>query len=186
MLLATMSMTFAPGSSTTSVEKTPTSSTPLPPTPDNPREVLVAVGAGRDTVAINAFFPQNIRVYQGETVTWNIVSDEIHTVTFMNPDDPIPAFPAPIPGGGPTDLMLNPVVAFATRLPGAPVETYGGAGLVSSGIFAEFRRPRATLKPGEAGVPLSETGPAKHGSSPKGTAWLLAVQGQTQEKGRVI
>lgn len=123
--------------------------TPLPPVPENPRELQVKVGAGRDTVAINAFFPKDIRIYQGETVTWKISSDEIHTVAFMNPDDPIPAFPAPIPGGGATDLMLNPAIAFPTRLPGAPVESYSGAGFVNSGIFAE--------QPPAPGIPPNDT-----------------------------
>ena len=84
----------------------------------------------QDTVAISAFFPQNARIHQVESVTWKIDSDEIHTVAFMSPEDPLPAFPALIPGGGPTNLMLNPAVAFKTRLPSAPVETCNGAGII--------------------------------------------------------
>ena len=55
----------------------------------------------------------------------------------MDEGAPIPVPAVPIPGGGPTDLMLNPEQVFPTRFPGAPVETYSGAGFINSGIFSE-------------------------------------------------
>ena len=53
------------------------------PVSAEPRELNLLVGAGRDTEAIMAFFPRNLRVRVGDTVTWKIDSDEIHTVTFL-------------------------------------------------------------------------------------------------------
>lgn len=61
-------------------------------------------------------------------------ADEIHTVSFLSGAS-LPSFEAPIPGGGPTDFMLNPQSAFPTRPRGAPAETYSGTGFVSSGIM---------------------------------------------------
>lgn len=111
--------------------------TPAPPAAAEPRELNVVVGTGRDTEAILAFFPQNLQIRVGDTVTWKIDTNEIHTVSFLEPDAPIPPFPAAIPGEGPGNFMLNPQVAFPTRLPGAGVETYDGTGFVSSGILQE-------------------------------------------------
>ncbi len=103
-----------------------------------PRELNLLVGAGRDTEAILAFFPRNLRVRVGDTVTWKINSDEIHTVAFLPEGAPVPDFPAPIAGEDPGNFMLNPQVAFPTRLSGAAVESYDGAGFFASGILSEI------------------------------------------------
>ncbi|HXF63778.1 MAG TPA: plastocyanin/azurin family copper-binding protein [Caldilineaceae bacterium] len=100
-----------------------------------PREVTVLAGAGQDTVAINAFFPASVRIRAGDTVTWQIGSDEPHTATFLS-GEPAPPDPIPVPGGGPTDIMLNPVGAFPSRAPDAPVETYDGTGYRNSGFLS--------------------------------------------------
>jgi len=117
-----------------------------------PRNVTVMVGAGQDTAVVFGFFPATVRVRAGDTVTWRMNNDDLHTVTFMGGtrvepqaggvQDPlgpggnlIPALVVPQPGGGPQDAMLNPQVAFPTRAPGAPVETYSGSGYVNSGIM---------------------------------------------------
>jgi plastocyanin len=47
----------------------------------------------------------------------------------------IPAFPVPLPGGGPMDFMANPAMVFPTRFPGAPQETYSGSGYINSGVM---------------------------------------------------
>lgn len=99
------------------------------------RELTVLAGAGQDTVAINAFFPASLHIRAGDTVTWNINSDEPHTATFLSGSAPPPE-PIPIPGGGPTDLMSNPVLAFPSRAPEAPVETYSGTGYRNSGLLS--------------------------------------------------
>lgn len=106
-------------------------------TEHDPRNLSVIVGAGRDTVAITEFFPKDVTVRAGDTVTWTIDSDEIHTVSFMQQGAEIPSFAVPIPGGGPTDLMIPPQIGFPTRPPGGPVETWNGTGFASSGLFSE-------------------------------------------------
>lgn len=100
-----------------------------------PQEVTVLVGAGQDVVAINAFFPASVRVRVGDTVTWKIGSDEPHTATFLS-GAPVPPDPIPVPGGGPTDIMFNPIAFFASRLPDAPVEMYSGADYRNSGFLS--------------------------------------------------
>ena len=95
-------------------------------------------------MAINGFFPSKVTVRAGGTVVWKQSSDQVHNVAF---------FPAaqelvgqeivPVPGGGSTDLMLDPQIAFPTRAPGGPVETFSGTGLVSSGV-----RSKAPFAPG--------------------------------------
>ena len=94
-----------------------------------PRELNLLVGSGRDTEAILQFFPRNLTVKVGDSVTWKIDTDEIHTVAFLPEGAPVPPFPAPIAGEDLGNFMLNPQVAFPTRLPGAGVETDDGAGL---------------------------------------------------------
>src|SRR2546421_10741710 len=123
-------------------------------------ELTVLVGAGQDTVQLLNYFPASIRVHTGDTVTWNINGDELHSVSFTQnadfppfpassqapigkPGERIPTFAVPLPGGGPTDLMLNPLLGFPTRAPGAPVETYSGFGFASSGLLQKQTPPGA-------------------------------------------
>jgi plastocyanin len=115
------------------VEVTP--EPPPPPEAQSPREVVMLAGAGQDTVAINAFFPATLRIRAGDTVTWKINSDEPHTATFLS-GAPMPPDPVPIPGGGPTDIMLNPMSFFPSRAPDAPVETYSGTDYRNSGFLS--------------------------------------------------
>lgn len=107
---------------------------PVPP-PPAPQEITVLAGAGQDVVAVNAFFPETVSVRVGDTVTWKINSDEPHTASFLT-EEGIPPDPIPIPGGGPTDIMLNPVGFFSSRAPDAPVETYEGEGYRNSGFLS--------------------------------------------------
>lgn len=132
------------------------------PTLQPPRSLTVLVGAGQDTSQVLAFFPQSVRVRQGDTITWRLSGDEVHTTAFVagtaadkatggiqDPLGPggqtIPGFAAPIPGGGPTDVMLHPQLAFPTRAPGAPIESYSGSGFLNSGVL--LKQP---LEPGAA------------------------------------
>src|SRR6266700_2708765 len=52
------------------------------PAAQGPREVTALVGAGQDVFQILAFFPRDLMVHAGDTVTWKINGDEIHTATF--------------------------------------------------------------------------------------------------------
>jgi plastocyanin len=111
-----------------------------PPEPEapaqEPRELTVLAGAGQDTVAINAFFPASVHVRAGDTVTWKINSNEPHLATFLAGEPP-PPDPVPIPGGGPTDVMLNPKSAFPSKAPDAPIETYDGTEFRNSGFLSD-------------------------------------------------
>jgi plastocyanin len=98
--------------------------------------VTILAGAGQDTVSINAFFPASVRVRAGDTVTWRINSNEPHTASFLS-GEAAPVDPIPIPNGGPTDLMLNPAIAFPSRAPDAPVEHYDGSGYRNSGMVSD-------------------------------------------------
>ena len=100
-----------------------------------PRELRVLVGAGRATASINEFFPAEVRIRTGDTITWRMNADgDPHTVTFTDaPEiliDIIPATDEPA-----IDLMFNPDLLHPTREPGEPVETYSGEGYFNSGIF---------------------------------------------------
>ncbi len=99
-----------------------------------PRTVLVRVGAGQDTAVANAFLPSAVRVRAGDTVTWQLVTDEIHTVSFLG-DTPLPPFVAPVPGGAEDELMEAPEVVFPTRAAGEPVEHYTPGAYVNSGFM---------------------------------------------------
>jgi plastocyanin len=99
---------------------------------DGPREFVVLVGAGQDSTTLNTYFPEVLRVRVGDTVTWRLNSDEIHTVSFAFD---LPAEEVAFAVLGPQGPMVNPMAAFPTRPPGAPVEAYSGTGFVSSGIM---------------------------------------------------
>ncbi len=104
--------------------------------PQEARTLTAQVGAGQDTTTINAFLPFGLRVRAGDTVTWNLDADEIHTVTFLGGQSE-PMLVGPVPGGSPEEMMLTFEAAFPTRLPDAPVETYDGTSYINSGIMSK-------------------------------------------------
>lgn len=126
-----------------------------------PREVTALVGAGQDTEQVMRFFPQNLTVRAGDTITWKANGGEIHTVSFIgegafdkvppawlvqdsgdSPGKLIPGFAVPQPNAkSPADVMLDPLVFFATRQQGTPVEHYSGQGFVSSGVMNPVAPP---------------------------------------------
>jgi plastocyanin len=126
-----------------------------------PRTVTVLVGGGQDTIVLDGFFPQPLRIRVGDTVTWKFNSEPTHrhTVTFAGgpfpgpkdavagggPGEVMPGRWVPEPGGAPGDLMRNPVFAAPTRRAGAPVETYDGVTYVNSGEMST--RPRLADMP---------------------------------------
>lgn len=64
--------------------------------PADSRPVSTAfVGAGRGTVAGNAFMPREVTVPVGRSLTFLWESDEPHTVTFLSTTSPPPAGPPP-------------------------------------------------------------------------------------------
>jgi plastocyanin len=101
--------------------------------PHAPRTLTVLAGAGQDTTGINAFLPATLRVRVGDTVTWNLGSEEIHTVTFLG-DQPLPPILVPVPGAE-DELMEAPEVAFPSQPADAPIEHYDGVSYANSGIL---------------------------------------------------
>jgi len=124
------------------------------PAQQGPRTVTALVGAGQDQLQALAFYPMNLRVHAGDTVNWRINGDELHTVAFVRGVDPgqfpvgvttpllppterVPPFAVPIPGMPPEAQQFNPQVAWPTRAPGAPIETYVGTGFLNSGVLTK-------------------------------------------------
>lgn len=131
-----------------------------PPTPEPtatpetfpPRDLTVLVGAGERTAAINAFFPQRLRIRAGDTVTWKMNTEgDPHSVVFTDQPPLDDVIPVPreggrgdlvFRGGGPGPSMLNPKVLYPTREEGARPEVWRGSGYVTSGImFPELQQP---------------------------------------------
>ncbi len=125
-----------------------------------PRELKVLVGAGERTAAVNAFFPQRLRVRAGDTVTWNMNTEgDPHSVIFTDqrPEDDV--IPVPGTGGGGDPLyggagsqasMLNPKILYPSNPEEGSVEVWRGSGYVNSGImFPKIQAP--------PGLPLIDT-----------------------------
>jgi plastocyanin len=82
-------------------------------------------------VSIMSFFPQNITIHVGDTVTWIANSHEIHSVTFLA-GEPLPEVIIPAPAGYDSPLQINPLAAFPT--PGN--DQYDGTTYMNSGILS--------------------------------------------------
>jgi plastocyanin len=83
-----------------------------------------------DVADILHFFPGNVSVKQGDTVTWVNADATPHTVSFLS-GAPVPPLITPIvEGSGPPFLALSAQAVLA-----AGGKTYDGTGFVSSGIF---------------------------------------------------
>jgi plastocyanin len=109
------------------------------------RSLTVLAGAGQDTMQPHAFFPEQIRIRAGDTVTWEYNGSANHTATFVAGSTPkgasrgqvsgppgavIPAPNAPVPGGPPGATMLNPEEILSSVPSGS---TYSGSGFFNSG-----------------------------------------------------
>lgn len=99
------------------------------------REITVWAGGGQDTAVIEAFLPERIDVRAGDTVTWKLGGEEIHSVTLLS-GAALPLFALPVPGGGPLDVMVDPMWGNPSRQPGAAVEVYDGANFLTSGLMS--------------------------------------------------
>ena len=83
-------------------------------------------------VSITTFFPQDVSIHAGDSITWMANSHEIHTVTFLAGEDmPILLIPAP-PNDLDTLLQINPLAAFPTPTGG----NYDGTSYMNSGIIS--------------------------------------------------
>ncbi|MEA2638770.1 MAG: hypothetical protein QOF51_164 [Chloroflexota bacterium] len=116
------------------------------PVAQESRNLTVLVGAGRDTDDVFAFFPQNIRVHAGDSITWDQNSDSAHTISFGTSGFPGPAqgtislppgqtVPAPVLpiAGRPGVNQANPSQYYPFMSPEIVDNTWNGVGFASSG-----------------------------------------------------
>jgi plastocyanin len=81
-------------------------------------KALVGTNTADHAIQGNAFFPGEISIHVGDTITWNANSGEIHTVTFE--DGPPP------PGLSGFDVVATP----------AGGSSFGGSGWFNSGVMS--------------------------------------------------
>ena len=112
----------------------PSNAAPPAPSPQT-YTVLVGLEKSQQGIDVMAFFPSTVTIHAGDTVHWQINSNEIHTVTFgYDQDDPLPDVIVPAGALGypptPSPLIANPAVAD----PFIPTDGYAG-GFANSGIM---------------------------------------------------
>ena len=116
------------------------------------RNLTVLAGTGQDTADLLAFFPQQITIRAGDTITWKQNSDSPHTVSFtgsfpgpgsdnrfLPPGTLIPNANLPVPGR-PGVTQFNVVGAYPFPGPEANGSVYRPGELVSSGRMAGVPR----------------------------------------------
>jgi plastocyanin len=99
------------------------------------RVITAWAGGGQDTAVIEAFLPERLDIRAGDTVTWKMGGEEIHSTTLLS-GAPSPEVGVPVPGSGETEFMFNPVWASPSRERDAPVEVYDGTTLLTSGLMS--------------------------------------------------
>jgi plastocyanin len=119
----------------TPVPTTAPSTTEAPATPMMANQTFTVLVGAEDTstgAVLDAYFPSDLHIHVGDTVTWKANSTEIHTVTFLAGMTTVPEFILPIPNGKPGELMVNPQAGF----PMAPQDgNYDGKDYANSGIL---------------------------------------------------
>jgi plastocyanin len=85
-------------------------------------KLTVGAQAQNQGIQANSFYPRDVSIHVGDTITWTVRTGEIHTVTFLSGQ---PAPPLIINGG------LNPVVAEPTP----PGIVDDGKGFFNSGLL---------------------------------------------------
>jgi plastocyanin len=121
---------------------------------DGTTRYMVAAGMGTPEAEVLEFFPRNLNVKKGDTVTW--VSTRFHAVVFGD-DDGVPVFYQTEPRIRSTPyIVANPCVLFPSdQTPGdsfpdnpcvpppegPPSPEYDGTGFRSSGLIGYGQRP---------------------------------------------
>ncbi len=82
-------------------------------------------------VSLMSYFPHTIRIHVGDSITWQVNSHEIHTVTFLA-GQALEPLVIPAPAGLASPLQINPVAAFPTPTNGQ----YDGSTYMNSGIMS--------------------------------------------------
>ena len=122
--------------------------------PDGTSRYIVAAGMGTPEAEVLEFFPRNLQIKKGDTVTW--VSTRFHAVVFAG-DDSVPIFYQTEQRARGTPLIVaNPCVIFPSdQIPGdsfpdipctpppegPPSHEYDGTGFRSSGLIGYGQRP---------------------------------------------
>ncbi|MBI3326643.1 MAG: hypothetical protein HYZ81_08070, partial [Nitrospinae bacterium] len=70
-----------------------------------PRTVTVLVGGGQDTIVLDGFFPQKLRIRVGDTVTWKFNGEPTHRHTVTLVGGPFPGPKDSAAGGEPGEVM---------------------------------------------------------------------------------
>ena len=107
--------------------------------PDGSTEWNNVIGGETAEAALDQFFPANLTVTAGDTVTWtNPLPDVPHTVTFAS-GQPLPPLVTPVAQtSGPPFIAFTPQLFLPTT-----AKTYDGTGFVNSG-FLQRGTPAAT------------------------------------------
>jgi len=105
----------------------------LPSAINQSQNYTVWVGAEdvSNAVSIATFFPQDVSIHVGDSITWQANSHEIHTVSFLAGED-MPEFIIPAPPDMDSPLQINPLAAFPTPTDG----NYDGSTYMNSGIIS--------------------------------------------------
>ena len=95
------------------------------------RDYKVISGLGKDDIVFTRFFPDDLTVFAGDTVTWDTAGTEVPTVIMFTSGAPVPDFIVVEPRqNAPPLFLLNPAL-----LPPQGGNTYSGSGVVSSGLL---------------------------------------------------
>lgn len=130
--------------------------------PTSNLEVLVGAGSKSTGAEITSFFPNQLAIKTGDTVTFrNADVTDVHTVTFGPPAVRMRIendFVAPGAGG---QILLDPLGALPSEPPSTPTPQYDGAnhgdGYLNSGILAPPGSP-ATAGPQSFQVTFTKPG----------------------------
>jgi len=107
----------------------------IEPGPNGTTRFMVAAGMGTPEAEVLEFFPRNMIIDKGDTVTW--ISSRFHAVVFGG-DEGIPAFyQTNRRARGTPFVVANPRVLF----PSEPSPEYDGVGFRSSGLIGYGQRP---------------------------------------------
>jgi plastocyanin len=103
-----------------------------------PQTRIILVGGGGSGVAANDFFPDEITINKGDTITFTNPYEEMHTVTFVPQlPDPLPVPDLIIANPSGPGQIFNPLAFNATNAAGAVTDldphTYFNSGFLAKG-----------------------------------------------------
>ena len=105
----------------------------LPASASTPQNYQVLVGSENVSMGISImqYFPHTVKLHVGDSITWNVNSHEIHTVTFLAGQS-LQLLEIPAPAGMASPYQINPQAAFPTPTNGL----YDGSTFMNSGIMS--------------------------------------------------